>query len=76
MPTSVSVVEKKHLTDLSILKQCVLFHNIKASVMIYKLAKIVPLIDFASYISTQSDLAILIERLPAQQYLNIFGLFG
>ena len=42
MPTSVSVVEKKHLTDLSILKQCVLFHNIKASVMIYKLAKIVP----------------------------------
>ena len=75
-PTPVSVQSDPHLTDRSILKQCILFHNIKASVMLYKIARRLPEIAFENYISSQQDLKIIVERLPAQQYLNIFNSFG
>ena len=51
-PTPVTVKEKTYLTELSILKQCLLFNDIKASVIIYKLARLVPHIDYEDYFMT------------------------
>ena len=44
--------------------------------MIYKIAKLVPSIDFEDFFSSQEDLQLIIENLPAQQYLYIFNAFG
>ena len=76
MPITLSVKENDDLTDLSIIKQSLLFNNTEALIMMYKLAKLVPQIDFEDYISSQEDLEVIIERLPAQQYLAIFKMFG
>ena len=65
-PTTVSVQENQYLTQLPMLKQCLLFGDIKASVLIYKLAKFIPFISFEDYITCQEDLELIIERLPAQ----------
>ena len=65
-PTPVSVEEDDYLTDLSILKQCLLFIDKKATVMIYKIAKLVPSIDFEDYFSSQEDLQLIINYLPKQ----------
>ena len=65
LPTPISVVENPNLTELSILKQCLTFNDIKSSVLIYKISKLVPHIDFEDYISTQEDLEIIVKRLPA-----------
>ena len=65
-PTILTVKENTSIADLSILKQCLLFKNIKASVMIYKLARIIPNVKFTDYFSSQEDLEIIVDRLPAQ----------
>ena len=52
MPTTLSVKEANDLTDLSIIKQSLLFNNTEALIMMYKLAKLVPQIDFEDYISS------------------------
>ena len=41
-PTPLRVKDNDYLTNFSILKQCLLFQDIKASVMIYKIAKLIP----------------------------------
>lgn len=76
-PTPVRVVEQAQiLTQMSVLKQCLLFNNIEASIMIYKLAHRIERIDFQDYITSQEDLEVIVERLPAQQYFKIFNNFG
>ena len=75
-PTPLRVKDNDYLTNFSILKQCLLFQDIKASVMIYKIAKLIPQLDFEDYISSQEDLEVVVERLPAQQYLPIFNTFS
>ena len=65
-PTPVSVVNQAHLTNMSMLKQCLLFHNIKASVILYKIAIQIPEISFEDYFSSQQDLKIIVGRFPAQ----------
>ena len=42
---------------------------------LYKLARQVPEINFEDYISCQEDLDIIIESLPAQQYIGLFNKF-
>lgn len=44
--------------------------------MIYKIAKLVPTIDFEDFFTSQEDLQLIVENLPAQQYLYIFNAFG
>lgn len=44
--------------------------------MIYKIAKLIPQLDFEDFIISQTDLEIVVERLPAQQYLPIFNTFS
>ena len=75
-PTIVSVQENLFLTNLPIIRQCLLFHDIKASVLVYKIARGVPHISFEDFVSCQEDLELIIERLPAQQYLGILDKFG
>ena len=64
------------MTELSILKQCLLFYDTKAAVLIYKLARKVPDIGFEDFFGSRSDIQTILERLPAQQYLAIFQMFN
>lgn len=75
-PAPLSVVDEDHLTDLSILKTCLLFSDVKAAALIYKLARKVVNIDFEDFITCQEDLGIIVDKLPAQQYLPILEQFG
>ena len=61
---------------MSILKACPLFKNVEGAEMLYKLARILPQISFESYLRSQQDLEIIIDRLPAQIYRTIFNTFG
>ena len=61
------------LTDLSILKQGLLFHDSKARVSIYKVAEVIGTFNLADYITCIDDLELLIERLPMQQYSKILN---
>ena len=64
-PTPIRVKEEAKIADMSILKRCLLFNDIKAAVNIYKLARLTDNIDFEDYISTLEDLEIIVKRLPA-----------
>ena len=64
-PTPVRVKEQAEIADMSMLKRCLLFNDIKAAVNLYKLARLTSNIDFEDYISTLEDLEIIVKRLPA-----------
>ena len=51
-PVPLRVVEDEYLTNLSMLKQCLFFNKLSAAVMLYKVARLVPHLDFEDYISS------------------------
>ena len=57
--------------EIPILKQCLLFEDIKATVLIYKLARETDFVNFEDYISCLEDFELIFQRLPSQQYLGI-----
>ena len=65
-----------YLTNLSILKSCPLFENTKAAENLYKIAKLVPHIDFEDYICSWEDLDWITENMTPQFYIPIFNRFG
>ena len=60
--------------DLSIMKQSLLFKERKATVSIYKIAELLK-IYLGDVIDCIEDLAIIIERLPSQQYSLLLSKF-
>ena len=64
-PTPVRVKDQKHVTDLSIIRQSLLFQDRKATVITCKIAEIAQL-NFIDYIACIGDLQLVIDRLPFQ----------
>ena len=75
-PTKVIATEGDNLSELPILRQCLLFSDVKAAVMIYKLARLTEDINFTDYIGCLEDFELMIDRLPAQQYKYILQKLG
>ena len=65
------VIRLKHVQNLSIIRQSLLFRDEKATEVIFKIADIVNL-GVDDYISTQEDLSWLYQRLP-QVYVQIIN---
>ena len=53
----------RHLTSMSIVKQCLLFKDMRASINVYKLGAAVSL-PITDYISCIQDLQLVIDWLP------------
>ena len=70
-PTPVKIQRQNNtkVCDLSILKQCLLFsqENARAAAKIFQIAEQLELY-FSNYIDTLDDLALIIEKIPAQHY--------
>ena len=64
----------KPLTNMSILKQVVLFTDQKSRVSMYRLADFFDL-DLTDYISCTADLKLVIQYLPSAQYTKVFDKF-
>ena len=60
--------------DISIIKQSLLFGERKATVSIFKIAELLN-IYLGDVIDCLEDLAVVIERLPAQQYSLLLSKF-
>ena len=54
-PAPVRVKEEENLTELSILKQCLLYSDRKASLSIYKIGEVLRM-NLADYITSINDL--------------------
>ena len=62
-PTPVRVVQSEYLTDLSMIRQSLLFSDRKATVTGYKIAMIAEL-KLNDYIACIADLQLILDRLP------------
>lgn len=62
-PTPVRVVQSDYLTDLSMIRQSLLFSDRKATVTGYKIAMIAEL-KLNDYIACIADLQLILDRLP------------
>ena len=51
---------------IPILKQCLLFEDLKATVLIYKLARETDYVNFENYISCLEDFELIFNKLPSQ----------
>ena len=71
-PTPVRVKDNEHLTDLSILKHCLLYADRKASLAVYRIGELLSM-NLADYITCINDLQLIIERLPSQQYISLLN---
>ena len=71
-PVPVRVKEVQNLTDLSFIKQCLLYQDRKASSSAYKIAKVLNL-NLGAYITNINDLQMIIERLPSQQSFEVLN---
>ena len=74
-PSPFPVNENEHLTDMSIIKQSLLFTDTQASIGIFKIAQICNL-NLHDYISSLQDLQLIIDALPAQQYYMVLNNFA
>lgn len=76
-PTPVRVLDSEQnvtiLTDLSIVKQALLFSDSKARVSLFNLAELAGYFNLADYITCIDDLQLLVERLPLQQYSKVLS---
>ena len=71
-PTPIRVKESENLTDLSILKHCLLYSDRKAMLGVYKLGEFLQR-NLSDYITCINDLQLIVERLPAQQYITVLN---
>ena len=71
-PTPVRVKEQEHLTDLSVLKHCLLFNDRKACLSAYKIGEFLTM-NLSDYITSINDLQLVIDILPSQQYVSVLN---
>ena len=74
-PTPLIVQDGDDVAEMSIVKQCLLFNETRAAILVYKLTKVCTNISFEDYVACLEDFEIMIEKLPAQQYLFILQRF-